>query len=157
MRSRLLALAAFAGTTAAAAAIGGAATGPALRSFWYRRLNKPRWQPPSGAFGPVWTGLYATIALSGWRVWIAPPSRARTRALALWGTQLGLNAAWSWLFFGARSPRAALVELGALVPSIALYAREARRVAPSAAWLVAPYLGWTTFATALNASIAAKN
>jgi benzodiazapine receptor len=157
MRSRALALAGFLGATVAAAALGGVATRRRLRSRWYERLQKPSWQPPARAFAPVWTTLYALIAVSGWRVWCAPASPARTRALALWGGQLGLNAAWSWLFFGAESPKAALADVGLLVPAVALYAREARRVSPAAAWLVAPYLGWTAFAAALNASIVRRN
>jgi tryptophan-rich sensory protein len=31
-------------------------------SSWYRTLDKPSWQPPSWAFGTVWTPLHATIA-----------------------------------------------------------------------------------------------
>lgn len=156
-RSHLLVLSAFAGVTAAAAVLGSIPTMKRLSGSWYARLDKPRWQPPAAAFGPVWTALYATIALSGFAVWSGPKSPARTRALALWGTQLAANAAWSWLFFGAKSPKAGLADLGVLVPSIALYANEARKVSPRAAWLVAPYLGWTCFATALNGAIALKN
>lgn len=157
MKSRYLALAGFVGVTAAAAALGSVPTRKHTRSLWYRLLRKPRWQPPPKAFAPVWTSLYALIAVSGWRVWCAPASRDRSRALALWGTQLALNAAWPWVFFGAKSPKAGLAELGVLVPSIALYAGAAHRVSPTAAWMVAPYLGWSTFATALNTAIVRKN
>ncbi|MBO0812358.1 MAG: tryptophan-rich sensory protein [Microlunatus sp.] len=37
------------------------------RSDWYRRLVRPEWQPPSAAFGRVWTALYASIVWSGGR------------------------------------------------------------------------------------------
>jgi translocator protein len=156
-RSRLVALAAFGGATAAAAFLGSIPSRRQRRRPWYALLRKPSWQPPSSAFGPVWSALYATIALSGFATWSAPPSRQRTRALGLWGVQLWANAAWSWLFFGAKSPKAALADLGVLVPSIALYAQQARRVSPGAAWLMAPYFGWTCFATALNTAIVVKN
>ena len=157
MRHRFLGLVGFLGVTAAAAAMGSVPSRKALRSRWYRKLRKPSWQPPGQAFPIVWTGLYGLIALSGWRTWIAPRSPARTRALALWGSQLALNAAWPWIFFGAKNPRAGLAELGVLVPTVAAYAREARKVSPSAAWLVAPYLAWSTFATALNTAIVREN
>ncbi len=156
-RSKLAALAAFGGITAAAAILGSVATSRRLRQPWYLRLRKPSWQPPKWLFGPVWTVLYGTIALSGFGVWAAQPSRERTRALRLWGVQLASNAAWSWLFFGAKSPKAGLADMLVLLPSIGLYANEARKVSPGAAWLIAPYLGWSTFATALNGAIVLEN
>lgn len=152
-----LALAGFGLATAATAALGAAATQRSVNSPWYALLRKPPFQPPRQAFGPVWTALYALMAASAWRVWRAPSSPERTRALALWGGQLVLNGVWSWLFFGARKPAAALVEIGALGAAIAAYAREARKVDPLAAWMVAPYLAWTGFASSLNEEIVRRN
>src|SRR5438128_12281702 len=93
-----VALGVFGALTAGAGALGAAVTDHGTQ-LWYRRLRKPPFQPPSAVFGPVWTGLYALIALSGWRVWNRPAGPARSRALGLWALQLGFNAAWSWLFF----------------------------------------------------------
>ena len=48
----------YAAAVAVAAAGGGVVTrGSALG--WYRGLRRPSWTPPSRAFGPVWTVLYA--------------------------------------------------------------------------------------------------
>lgn len=149
------AAASFAGLTAGAGALG-LQSRAVVRSPWWAMLRKPRWQPPRGAFGPVWTALYAMVATSGYRVW-RTRSPARRRALALWGAQLALNAAWTPLFFGARRPRAALVDVALLVPAIAAYAWTARRADRRAAWLVVPYLAWTSFALALNAAIVRRN
>ncbi|CAN5764105.1 tryptophan-rich sensory protein [soil metagenome] len=124
---------------------------------WYRSLNKPVFQPPSAAVGPVWSVLYGTIAYSGWRVWRAPESPERTRALALWATQLALNAAWTPLFFGARKPAAALVDMVALDVAAGAYAAAAAKVDRQAAAVFAPYLAWIAFATALNGAIVVKN
>jgi tryptophan-rich sensory protein len=151
---KLLAMAGFGAATAAAAALGARSAGP---DPWYRALRKPWFQPPTWVFAPVWTGLYALIAASGYRVWSAPPSPERTRALAFWGTQLGLNAAWSWLFFGQHNPRAALADISLLRVSIDAYAAEAEKVDPEGRWMMTPYRGWVGFATLLNASIVQKN
>ncbi|HEX4455945.1 MAG TPA: TspO/MBR family protein [Kofleriaceae bacterium] len=125
--------------------------------LWFRRLRKPRFEPPNRAFGPVWTVLYATIAYAGWKIWRAEPSPARTRALALWGTQLGFNALWTPLFFGARKPGLALADMAALDATAIGFAAVAREVEPAAAKAFVPYLGWLGFATALNTAIVVKN
>lgn len=148
---------AFYGASAAASALGRAATGRVSRNPWYRALRKPRWQPPRQAFPIVWTALYVLGAASGHRVWRAPEGPARRRALALWGAQLALNAAWSPIFFRLRRPRAALVDAVALTATLAAYAVSARRVDRRAGWLAVPYVGWSAFAVALNAAIVRRN
>jgi tryptophan-rich sensory protein len=155
---RWSALAGFVVVTGAAAAVG-AAVGPVRGSTgrWYDRLDKPPFQPPPAAFGPVWSVLYATIAWSGWRVWQQPDSSGRQIALGLWSAQMATNAAWTPLFFGARRPRLALVDLVAQLASTVAYAATARRVDRAAAVAVAPYLGWTAFAGVLNAEIVRRN
>jgi len=65
----------YATTTAAVtvtALAGARSVDPA--SQWYRSLDKPPWQPPSWAFGAVWTPLYASIA------WAAGRALSRTTA-----------------------------------------------------------------------------
>jgi tryptophan-rich sensory protein len=106
------------GGTMAAGALGGASSKPGV---WYRRLRKPTGTPPNAVFPIVWTALYASMAYSAWRVWKAESSTARTRSLALWASQLGLNAAWSPVFFGAHRPKAALGVIAVLLPNIAAY------------------------------------
>lgn len=138
----------------------GAATmrgGGSPKSLWYRVLRKPPLQPPNRVFGPVWSVLYGAIAYSGWKVWRAPKSPERSRALALWAAQLGLNGAWTPLFFGARRPKLALADLAALDAAATAYAAAAAEVDRTAALVVAPYLAWLGFATYLNAEIVARN
>ena len=152
------ALAGFAAVAAATAA-GGALVGPARPATlrWYDGLAKPPFQPPRQAFGPVWSVLYATIAVSGWRTWRRPDSPERTRALRLWGVQMAANAAWTPLFFGARRPRPALADLTVQLASTVGYVATASRVDRPAAAMLAPYVAWTAFAGALNAEIVRRN
>jgi tryptophan-rich sensory protein len=144
----------FVGAVAAAGALGGSVSRPGL---WYRSLRKSAATPPARVFAPVWSVLYAAMAYSAWRVWRAPSSPARTRALALWAAQLGLNAAWSPVFFRAKRPRAALLVVSILLPVLGAYVRAAWRVDKLAAVTLFPYLGWTGFATFLNRQIVRKN
>ena len=152
--SRILAATVFGGLTLGAAALG---AGVSQKKVWYRTLLKSKANPPSEVFAPVWTFLYGCIAYSGYRVWSQPPSRERSRALALWGAQLALNASWSPLFFGAHQPKASAVVAGAMVPTIAAYGLTARKIDRPAAALMLPYLAWSGFATYLNAQVVRKN
>lgn len=126
-------------------------------SSWYQSLEKPRWQPPSWAFGVVWTPLYASIAWAGGRaVTRARPEQRRALARSL-ATNLALNAAWNWLFFGARSPAAGVAGTLLLDVSNAQLIKRTARVDPTAAAALLPYAAWCAFATALNSSIAMRN
>jgi tryptophan-rich sensory protein len=120
-------------------------------------LRKPPFQPPSWLFAPVWTALYGLIATSGYRVWKAPRSKERTRALALWGSQLALNTAWSPLFFGLRKKKLALADLVVLLGTVAAYAETTRKVDKPAAAMMGPYLAWLAFAGVLNEEIVRRN
>lgn len=121
---------------------------------WYAAIAKPSWTPPGWLFGPVWSLLYVLMALAAWRVWRSPPSPARRLALALMLAQWLLNAAWSGLFFGLRSPLLALVDIVALWGLLAWILVAFRRVDPPASWMMAPYFAWVGFAMVLNATIA---
>lgn len=124
---------------------------------WYRHLRKPRWNPPSWLFGPVWTALYVLIAIAGALLWRRRDERGASGALALWGVQTALNHAWSPLFFGWRRLGLAALEVSALWASIVATILSARRVSSKAALLLVPYLAWVTFAAALNVRIWALN
>ncbi len=144
-----LALAGFLGANAAVALMSGLATASSVRS-WYPALAKPSWTPPPWVFGPAWTLLYALTAVAGWLVW----RRAGWGgALAAFGVQLVLNAAWSFCFFGARSPLAGLLDIVLLWTAIVVTFERFRRLDRTAAWLLVPYLVWVTFAAALNIEI----
>jgi tryptophan-rich sensory protein len=134
--------------------IGGMASAGVIDN-WYRTLAKPSWNPPDWVFGPVWTTLYIMMAVAAWLVW-----RTRDRvgpAMALFFVQLGLNLLWSLLFFGARSPGLALIEVvflwgAVLLTMLAFFGRQT-----TAGWLFVPYLAWVSFAAVLNFAIWSLN
>jgi tryptophan-rich sensory protein len=92
------------------------------------------------------------MGVASWMVWRSRTGRAKP-SLRLFGAQLALNVLWSALFFGLRRPGAALVDIvllwGGIVATTAAFWRSSR----VAAWLMAPYALWTTFAAALNFEI----
>jgi tryptophan-rich sensory protein len=100
--------------------------------------------------------LYAQMAYSAHRVASSRDPR-RERALALWWLQLGLNAAWTPVFFGARRPGAAAVVIGTLLPAVAATAAASARVDRRAGLLYAPYIAWSAYAAALNVDIWRRN
>lgn len=137
-----------------AACFGIAATGAVFRpGAWYRQLAKPVWTPPDWLFAPVWTVLYAAIAVAGWLVWRRAGFAGAPGALGLYALQLLLNGLWSWLFFGLQRPDLALIDIVAMGLVIAATIAAFWVHHAGAALLLLPYLAWVSFAAALNFSI----
>jgi benzodiazapine receptor len=122
-------------------------------STWYAGLVKPPLNPPNAAFGPVWTILYAMMAVSVWIVWKTRPSPCRYRGLRLFFAQLGLNFLWPWIFFDTHQLLTAFADIVVLWIAILLTILTFRKMSKTAAWLLAPYLAWVTFAAYLNFAI----
>ena len=129
--------------------IGGLFTASSVGT-WYEGLAKPSWRPPNWLFGPVWTILYAMMAVSAWLVW---KKAGFGSALLMFAAQLLINGIWSPVFFGAQSLGGGLVVIVALwfaiVGTIAMF----WPVSLAAALLLLPYLAWVSFATVLNAAV----
>jgi benzodiazapine receptor len=124
---------------------------------WYRSLIKPAWNPPSWVFGPVWTTLYALMGIAAWRVWKKGGWAARSHALRLFLLQLAVNFSWSYVFFTFQRIELALMVIVTLWVLIGLTMYTFARVDRPAAWMLAPYLAWVTYAATLNAAIAVLN
>lgn len=147
-------------STAAAVAVaaGVGSAGTDVTSRWYRRLDKPAWQPPGGVFGIAWTVLYALIAAAGGRALAVPSEPDRRRGYRqAYAVNLVLNAGWSWSFFRAKRPVLAVVEVAALEVSTLDLLRRTRTLDRPAGWALLPYAAWVSFATALTASLAWRN
>lgn len=117
---------------------------------WYAALTKPAWTPPNAVFGPVWTTLYVLMGIAAWLVWRKAGFAGARTALVLFIVQLGLNALWSYLFFGLQQPMLAFFEIVVLWLVILLTVVHFWRATPPAAALLLPYLAWVGFAAALN-------
>ena len=146
-------LAGFIAICLLAGALGGWVTSQSVVE-WYPTLNKPAWNPPASVFAPVWTTLYVMMAIAAWLVWKNAPRGSHLRpALVLFFVQLALNCLWSFLFFGARSPGWAFVDiivlLAALAATTAVFFKHSRL----AGALLLPYLAWVGFAAILNFTI----
>jgi len=135
-----------------AAILGAAFTGAAVAE-WYPTLRQPAWTPPPWVFGPVWTALYAMMAVAAWLVWRKDGWAGARAALGLFAAQLALNAAWTPLFFGLHAVGAAMLDLAVLWVAIAATTAAFWRHRRAAAALMVPYLAWSTFAAALNFAI----
>jgi translocator protein len=119
---------------------------------WYQGLRRPAFSPPNWIFGPVWTILYILMAVAAWRVWLATPSVLRSWGLGLFLVQLTLNLAWSWIFFHCHALGRSLMEIVLLWAAIGATTLVFAEIEPLAAWLLAPYWAWVSFAIVLNAA-----
>lgn len=144
-------LIAFLAVCLAAGGLGSIPTAKGVRE-WYPTLRKPPGTPPSWVFGPVWTTLYVLMAVSAWLVWRQYGWGAKP-ALLIFFAQLALNLAWSGIFFGARLPGLAFVEIVILWLSIAFTIFVFFWLDALAAYLLVPYLLWVTYAAYLNGGI----
>jgi len=118
---------------------------------WYSQIIKPSWSPPAWIFGPVWSALYAIIAVSFgavfWKVFTKQISWLVALPFAL---NLVFNFSFTPIQFGLRNNLLASIDillvLGTLIWSmIAVY--------PYARWITfvnIPYLLWVIFATILQ-------
>lgn len=122
---------------------------------WYPTLVKPVFNPPNWLFAPVWTILYIMMGVAGGLIWNYVETDRETvkKAFLFFIIQLGLNAMWSYLFFGLHNPLLALIEIVLLWLMIFETYSQFKKIDKIAGMLLIPYLAWVAFATMLNASI----
>jgi translocator protein len=125
---------------------------------WYATLIKPTWAPPAWVFGPVWSVLYAIIAISFGYVFYKVYQGEMSIMVAL---PFALNLLFNFLFtplqFGLKSNALALLDILLVLGTLvwALYA-----VYPYASWVAyvnIPYVVWVSFATLLQLAITYLN
>jgi len=128
---------------------------------WYQQLSKPFWAPPSWLFGPVWTVLYAIVAVSFGTVFYKAFTKQIHWTVALpFALNLVFNLAFTPIQFGLKNNTLASLDILCVVGTLvwALYA--VWHASPELRWTVyanIPYLAWGTYATCLQLAIARAN
>lgn len=124
----------------------------------YAELIRPTWAPPSWLFGPVWSVLYAIIAVSFGTVLYSAWKGSVPYAVALpFVLNLIFNAAFTPLQFGLRSNALASIDIVLVLITLlwALYAIYS--YIPWVTYVNIPYAAWVSFATVLQLTITYLN
>jgi len=119
---------------------------------WYATLNKPFFNPPNWLFAPVWTILYALMGIYFYLIWTSNKKEAQ-KLKRFFLIHLVFNSLWSIVFFGLKSPLAALFIILILIFMISYLIIKGFKINRYAPYLLMPYLAWVSFATILNAAI----
>ncbi len=125
---------------------------------WYSTLLKPSWAPPSWLFGPVWTALYAVIAVTYGTVFYKVVTKELPVIVAVpFVLNLICNFAFTPLQFGLRNNLLASIDI-VLILATLIWALVV--IYPYIKWVTyanIPYLLWVSFATILQLTITWMN
>ncbi len=128
---------------------------------WYQTLIKPSWAPPSWIFGPVWTVLYAIIAVSFGTVFYKAFTKQIPWMVALpFALNLLFNFAFTPIQFGLKNNLLASLDILLVVGTLIWSLYTLWHTAPALRWAVyanIPYLLWVSFATVLQLTITFLN
>src|SRR3990167_4152117 len=128
---------------------------------WYSQLIKPNLAPPSWLFGPVWTVLYAIIAVSfGTVIYKAFTGKLSWMVALPFIINLIFNLAFTPIQFGLKNNLFASIDILLIVGTLIWAFYTIWHVSPKLRWVVyanIPYLLWGTFATVLQLTITYLN
>ncbi len=128
---------------------------------WYSQLIKPFWAPPSWLFGPVWTVLYAIIAVSFGTVFYKTFSGKLSWITALpFALNLFFNFIFTPLQFGLKNNFLAAIDILLVLGTLAWALYAIWQAPPEFRWIAyanIPYLLWVIFATFLQLAITYLN
>jgi translocator protein len=130
--------------------VGAVFTAPAIGE-WYAFLNKPSFSPPNWLFGPAWVLLYFLMGVSVYLIWqkIGESEKAKSAFWLFW-IHLFFNAIWSPIFFGLQNTALAFADIIIIWLMIVVLMLKFWKINRWAAYLLAPYLLWVSFASVLN-------
>ena len=138
--------------------IGVAFTPSHSNDLWYNALNNSVLTPQGWVFGVAWTILYTILGIALFLVMKNEKSlQSKAKAYVLFAAQMGLNALWTYLFFGLHMVGGALLTLVALIAVSVWMAFAFKPFNKYASYLVWPYVAWLFFALYLNGVILTLN
>jgi translocator protein len=126
--------------------------------LWYAQLIKPSWAPPAWLFGPVWTVLYAIIAVSfGTVLYRVAKKKLKVRYSYPFALNILFNIIFTPIQFGLQNNFLAAIDillvLGTLIWATMIIYPKIRWVA----YAQIPYLLWVGFATVLQLTVTYLN
>lgn len=125
---------------------------------WYQTLIKPTWAPPSWVFGPVWSVLYAIIAISfGYVAYKYAKGAIPFLVLLPFILNLVFNFAFTPLQFGLQNNLLAAIDILLVLGTIIWAGFVIYPYIPWVVYVNIPYLLWVSFATVLQLTITYLN
>lgn len=124
----------------------------------YAAYIKPDWAPPAYLFGPVWTILYAIIAITfGYVIYMWWKGKLSWKTVLPFKLNLLFNLLFTPIQFGLQNNLLAAIDillvLGTLIWAMVVIWKKYRWVALANI----PYLAWVSFATILQLTITYLN
>lgn len=124
----------------------------------YVEYIKPSWAPPSWLFGPVWSVLYAIIAVSFSVVFYKTFTRELPLIVALpFALNLLFNFAFTPLQFGLRNNLLATIDIFLVLITLGVALFMVHKHLPWVTYVNIPYFLWVCFATVLQTTILLLN
>lgn len=124
----------------------------------YAEFIKPSWAPPGWLFGPVWTVLYAIIAITFGTVFYKVFTKQLPALVAL---PFALNLVFNFIFtplqFGLKNNVLASIDIFCVLATL-LWALII--IYPHIKWVAVaniPYVLWVSFATVLQLTVTYLN
>ena len=124
---------------------------------WYNMLIKPVLTPGGWVFAVVWPILYLLLGIALYLIMVDRTRLSKAKSYSLFAVHMGLNALWSYLFFGINMTGVALIVLLLLIGFTVWMMVAFRQISRPAYYLVWPYILWLVFALYLNTAIIMLN
>ena len=126
-------------------------------NVWYNNLIKPPFTPPQQYFPIAWGVLYFLMAVSFILILLSKKSGEKSIAICCFIIQLFFNLMWTFLFFGLKSIKLALLNVILIFIFLVLTIYYFFKISKPAGILLLPYLVQVIFAIYLTSGILGLN